>query len=629
MIRILLFDLDETLYAPQTGVMDRFRARVLHYMRTRLNLTAEEADALRRHYLKEYGTTLRGLQANDPIDPEEFLSFVHDLPLDDILAINPELDAVLAEIPQDKVVFTNASGEHAERVLALLGIRRHFARIVDVRDVEYESKPQPSAYRRVCELLGVRPEECLLVEDNVQNLRPAKDLGMVTVLVHDGHAYRDERVDFTIPRIEAIGAVVKQFVRGGFQMTIQGKFDGQWTTDWNGALAKRTERMQGSIIRELLKLTSLPDIISFGGGMPAPEAFPVRDFRDACGWILDHDPEGALQYGPTEGFPPLKDYLIEAMAKYEIPAVRDNVLFTNGSQQALDLIGRAFVNDGDTIITERPTYLGAIQAWNVYGPEFVTVPMDDDGMLMYDLEHALAANPGAKFIYVLPNFHNPAGTTLCFERRLRLVELAAQHGVFILEDDPYGQLRFEGEDITPIFTMHKENTIYLSTFSKTLAPGLRLGWIVAPERVITKLVQAKQGMDLHTSTLVQYLAYDICQRGLMRAHVRKIRELYRERRDAMLAAMQEHFPPEVKWTRPQGGLFLWARMPEYMDSEALLRVAVEEKVIFVPGSAFYPGGNDGRCCMRLNFSNATPPMIEEGIKRLGRAIKRMMAESQA
>jgi 2-aminoadipate transaminase len=410
-------------------------------------------------------------------------------------------------------------------------------------------------------------------------------------------------------------------------MGIQSEFDGQYTTDWSTALAERSERMKSSIIRELLKYTMIPGMISFAGGLPAPEAFPVRDFQDACSWVLGHDAEGALQYGPTEGFAPLKDYLVEAMSKYELPAGRHNVLFTNGSQQALDLIGRAFLDRGDKIITGRPTYLGAIQAWNVYGPEYVTVPLDDDGMRVDELEKALEANPTAKFIYVLPNFHNPAGTTLPLERRYRLVELAAKHGAFVIEDDPYGELRFEGEDIIPICALHKENTLYLSTFSKTLAPSLRLGWIVAPEEVIAKLVQAKQGTDLHTSNLVQYLAYDICQRGLIRAHVRKIRSVYRERRDAMLAAMEEHFPEGVTWTRPQGGLFLWARMPESLDATELLEIAVEELVAFVPGHAFYPGGNDGHCCMRLNFSYSSPEIIEEGIGRLGRAIKRLMDQA--
>jgi 2-aminoadipate transaminase len=409
-------------------------------------------------------------------------------------------------------------------------------------------------------------------------------------------------------------------------MVTQSRFDGRFTTNWEGALANRTSRMRSSIIRELLKYALQPDIISFAGGLPAPAAFPVRDFRDACDWILEHNAERVLQYGATEGLPQLKDYLIQIMRKYQIPAVRGNILFTNGSQQALDLIGRVFIDKGDKIITGRPTYLGAIQAWNVYGPEYLTVPLDEDGMQIDELENVIAANPDAKLIYVLPNFHNPAGTTLSLERRLRLVELAAQNDLFVVEDDPYGELRYEGQDIMPIFALHKENTIYLSTFSKTLAPGLRLGWIVAPESIMIRLIQAKQGADLHTSTLAQHLANDICQRGLLRAHTRKIREIYRQRRDAMLDAMERHFPPEVQWTRPLGGLFLWARMPECVDSQELLDVALEEKVAFVPGHAFYPGGGDGHCCMRLNFSYSPPDVIEEGIARLGRAIKRKLAQ---
>ncbi len=412
-------------------------------------------------------------------------------------------------------------------------------------------------------------------------------------------------------------------------MVDQSRFDGQWTTDWQAVLSTRANRMKSSAIRELLKVTMLPGVISFAGGLPAPEAFPVRDFRDAFEWVLEHEAEQALQYGPTEGYPPLKDFLIEAMAKYEIPAVRANILFTNGSQQALDLLGRAFINVGDTIVTGRPTYLGAIQAWDAYGPRYATVPLDDQGMRMDELEETLKANPGAKFIYVMPNFHNPAGTTMPLERRLRLVELAVEYGAFIVEDDPYGELRYEGQDVTPIEALHKENTIYMSTFSKTLAPGLRLGWIVAPERAMGKLVHAKQGMDLHTSSLIQHLAYDICQRGLLRVHVRKIRKIYRERRDLMLRCMEQHFPPEATWTRPQGGLFLWVQLPEDMDTQELLKFAIEEKVAFVPGYAFYPGGADGQCCMRLNFSNARPEMIEEGIKRLGRAIERYSAVVKA
>ena len=399
--------------------------------------------------------------------------------------------------------------------------------------------------------------------------------------------------------------------------------DGHVTTDWDAALARRNVRMRSSVIRELLKFTMEPDVISFAGGRPAPDAFPVRDFQDACAWVLSREPEVALQYGTTEGYPPLKQYLIEAMAKYNVPAVHSNLLFTNGSQQALDLLGKVFINSGDKIIVGLPTYLGAIQAWNVYGPDYIGVREEPDGMCLDDVQRVLETQPGVKFIYVLPNFHNPAGTTMCYGKRVRLVELAAKHGAFIIEDDPYGELRYEGDDIIPICAMHKENTIYMSTFSKTLAPGLRLGWIVAPEKVIGRLINAKQGADLNTSTLVQLVAYDICQRGLIRAHVRKVRKLYHERRDAMLAAMQEHFPAEVTWTRPQGGLFLWACMPECIDADNLLKVAIQERVAFVPGHAFYPPGfTEGRSCMRLNFSYCAPDIIREGIARLGRAVKR-------
>jgi 2-aminoadipate transaminase len=393
----------------------------------------------------------------------------------------------------------------------------------------------------------------------------------------------------------------------------------EWTTNWDDVMSKRSSRMRSSVIRELLKFTMLPDIISFAGGLPAPEMFPIREVKEACNYVLDHHGQEALQYGPTEGHPPLKEFLAESMQKYGIPAVPGNILMTNGSQQALDLIGRLFINNGDQVLTDAPTYLGAIQAWRVYKPQFVTVPLDDRGMNPDEVEKALKQNR-IKFIYVLPNFHNPAGTTIPYERRQRLVELAAHYGAFVVEDDPYGQLRFEGEDIPPLISMHKENVVYLSTFSKTLSPGIRLGWIVAPERVIARLVQAKQGADLHTGTFVQYIAHDIAERGILKRHVQRIRDVYRERRDLMLSAMEEHFPPGVTWTRPEGGLFLWVRMPDQMDSEALLELAVEEKVAFVPGSAFYPDDGGGRCCMRLNFSNARPEMIQEGIKRLVQAM---------
>ena len=405
-------------------------------------------------------------------------------------------------------------------------------------------------------------------------------------------------------------------------MTPKSPLDGQVTTNWDERFAERTQSMMGSIIREILKLALQPDIISFAGGMPAAELFLVREFEEACRYVLTHDGVRALQYGTSEGYPPLRQYLVEKMQEYDVPAEQENILIINGSQQALDLIGKMFINPGDVILTEGPTYLGAIQSFRAYQARFVTVPLDEDGIQTDKLEEVLERHP-VKFIYVLPNFHNPAGVTMALERRLKLVELAARYGVFIVEDDPYGELRFEGEDIAPLVVLHKENVLYLSTFSKTLAPGIRLGWIAAPSKIIAKLVQAKQGTDLHTSTFIQMVANDICQRGILRRHVKDIRKVYGERRDAMLAAMEKHFPPGVTWTRPQGGLFLWVQLPEHIDVSELLNVALQEKVAFVPGRAFYPN-EGGKNAMRLTFATASPEKIEEGIKRLGRAMGEAM-----
>jgi 2-aminoadipate transaminase len=418
--------------------------------------------------------------------------------------------------------------------------------------------------------------------------------------------------------------------KGGWEVILQMTdkvvaWDGQVTTEWDGAIAKRAERMKSSIIRETLKLMCTPGLISLAGGMPAPELFPVREFMEACRFVLEHDAVAALQYGVTEGYPPLKQYLVEKMRKYGVPAEEENVQIVNGSQQALDLIGKVFLNPGDTVLTDGPTYLGALQAWQAYEARFVTVPLDEDGTQVDLIEDVLKREP-VKLIYSLPNFHNPAGVTLSLERRRALVDLAARYGAFIVEDDPYGELRFEGEDITPLVVMHKENVVYLSTFSKTLAPGIRLGWISAPAKVIGRLVQAKQGADLHTSTFVQMVVNDICQRGFLRQHVKRIRETYKERCGVMLDAVERHFPPGVRWTRPQGGLFLWVTMPQGADSMALMRAAREQKVAFIPGTAFYPDPRDGRNALRLTFSNSSPEMIEEGIKRLGRALEQHLSQ---
>jgi 2-aminoadipate transaminase len=399
--------------------------------------------------------------------------------------------------------------------------------------------------------------------------------------------------------------------------------------DWSPRLAARTARMKGSAIRELLKLLEQPDVISFAGGMPAPEFFPLREIDEACRYIIHHEGSQAMQYSVTEGYGPLKEYLAAAMHEYGVPAVPDNVLLVNGSQQALDLIGKLFLDPGDTVITSRPTYLGAIQAWNAYQARYQTVSLDEDDMVVDEIEQAYRDTVSVtgrppKLVYVLPNFDNPAGTTLPLARRQRLAEVAARLDLVVVEDDPYGQLRFEGEDVAPLCTLIPERTIYLSTFSKTLAPGFRLGWIVCPEVLLQRFVQAKQGCDLHTSTFVQHVANDICQRGLLKPHVRRLREVYRERRDTMLDALAEFWPAECSWFRPQGGLFLWAWAPESIDAAEFLETALKEKVAYVPGVNFYPNEDGGYNAMRLNFSYCPPERIVEGVRRLGTALKKAL-----
>lgn len=409
------------------------------------------------------------------------------------------------------------------------------------------------------------------------------------------------------------------------------------TTPWNQRYALRIQGMGSSIIRELLKLTENPEIISFAGGLPAPEVFPVEAFRAAADRVLRKHGRQALQYSTTEGYTPLREWIADYMSKYGIEAGVDNILITSGSQQALDLIGRILINPGDCILTERPTYLGALQAWKAYQAAYTSVPIDDDGLQVDKLEEALCAGP--KFMYVLPNFQNPGGVTLPVARRKTLLEIADRYGVPIVEDDPYGELRYEGEHLPPLVVMDAKilnsrssqsngngsgfmrgNVIYTSTFSKTLAPGLRLAWIVAPTEVLQRCVMAKQGMDLHTSSFVQMMATEVLyQEGFYMQHVRTIRRVYGERRQLMLAALERCFPPGTHWTRPQGGLFLWVTLPKPLNTIELMPKAIANKVAYVPGTAFFPDGS-GHNTFRLNFSNATPEQIEAGIERLGKVL---------
>lgn len=403
-------------------------------------------------------------------------------------------------------------------------------------------------------------------------------------------------------------------------------------TPWEHRFAQRTQRMTSSAIRELLKLTEKPDIISFGGGMPAPEVFPIKEFEEACVRVLQTMGSQSLQYGSTEGVKTLRELIAQMSVRNHIDVTPENILITSGSQQALDLLGKILINPGDRILVESPTYLGALQAWAPYGAEYVTVPMDEHGMVTEAVEEALRSGP--KFIYVLPNFQNPTGVSLSLERRKKLIELADRYGVPVVEDDPYGQLRYEGESLPSVVILdgqlrangdscYRGNVIYLSTFSKILAPGIRLAWVVAPPEVITKLVQAKQGADLHTPTFNQLVAYEVAKTGFLDEHIKLIRKVYHERRDVMLGALDSYFPSGVEWTHPDGGLFLWVETPEAVDTTELLKEAVKENVAFVPGVSFFPSGG-GHNTMRLNFSNASPEKIRTGISRLGKVLQQVI-----
>ena len=401
------------------------------------------------------------------------------------------------------------------------------------------------------------------------------------------------------------------------------------TIRWDERYARRAQGLTGSAIRELLKLTEQPDFISLAGGLPAPESFPIAAIAAAAQTILHDRGAQALQYGATEGYRPLRELIARRLSNDIVTLTAENILITSGSQQALDLLGKVFLDIGDRVLVESPTYLAALQAWNSYEASYLEGPLDDAGLDPDRLEEQLRQTP--KFLYCVPNFQNPTGVTLSLERRQRLIALGAEHGVPIVEDDPYGALRFEGTTLPSLLTLagNTDNgaarrdlagVIYLSTFSKTLAPGLRVGWVAAPTAVIVRLALAKQGTDLHTGTLDQFIIHELLAGGQIEAGIGAIVARYRERRDVMLAALTEHFPQTARWTHPAGGMFLWVTLPPGADATEILLAAIEQGVAFVPGSAFYPNGG-GANTMRLNFSNASPARIVEGIARLGAVLR--------
>ncbi|RLF55032.1 MAG: aminotransferase [Thermoplasmata archaeon] len=396
--------------------------------------------------------------------------------------------------------------------------------------------------------------------------------------------------------------------------------------------SRRTKVMRPSEIRELLKLTQQPDIISFAGGLPNPDAFPIDEIQDITRRVLEEKGKLALQYGPTEGIRSLRETLANRCRKDGMDASSDNVLITTGSQQGLDVIGRIFLDPGDTIIVELPTYLGAINAFRAYEVNFEGIPLDKDGMridLLEDkIEDLKKKGITPKFIYVVPTFQNPAGVVMPESRRRKLVDIANEHDLLIIEDDPYGKLIYEGDFVRPIKSFDDEGrVIYLSTFSKILSPGFRLAWIVADEEIIRKLSIGKQALDLCSNTFAQYIANEFIESGYLDLHIMRIIEMYRPKRDRMMESIKKYFPEDTICHKPRGGMFAWVTLPGDIDTEEMFLDAIKEKVAYIHGKAFHVDGG-GASSMRLNFSYSSEELIEEGIKRLGKVIERKLKEAK-
>lgn len=390
---------------------------------------------------------------------------------------------------------------------------------------------------------------------------------------------------------------------------------------WSDRYAARMADVRSSAVRDLFAAATRPDVISLSGGMPEISRVPTDDVVRAATAALRESAIEALQYGSSEGRPRVRQIVVDLMAEIGVRLRPDDIIITAGAQQALDLIAKIFIDPGDTIICEGPTYLGALQAFSAYQPRIECVPMDDDGirtdLLAATLERL--GPRGAKFIYTIPNFQNPAGVTLVPSRRRELIELARAYDIPVIEDDPYGRLRFEGGHALPLRALD-DDVIYLGTFSKIFAPGLRLGWVTAPHPILGKFVLAKQAADLCGSAYAQATAERYFEGTRWRRTLQDLTRTYAERRDAMLEALAEHFPAEARWTVPEGGFFVWVEMPSFLDLKSILAEAVEHGVTYVPGDAFYPDGR-GRNCMRLAFCFAEPDAIREGIRRLAEVLE--------
>ncbi|HWV63179.1 MAG TPA: PLP-dependent aminotransferase family protein [Oxalicibacterium sp.] len=384
--------------------------------------------------------------------------------------------------------------------------------------------------------------------------------------------------------------------------------------------SRRAQQLQSSVIREILKVTMRPEIISFAGGLPSPETFPIERMKAAFDTVLSRQGKVALQYGPTDGYGPLREWIAQSLSTPDNRIAMEQVLMVSGSQQALDLLGKVLIDEGSKVLVETPSYLGALQAFSVYQPEFVSVPTDDDGLLPQEVDRIA---DGARLLYALPNFQNPTGRTMPVERRLQLVETCARLGLPLIEDDPYGALSYRNEPLPKMVTMNPDGVIYMGSFSKVLTPGIRLGYVVAPVPLIRKLEQAKQAADLHTSQLTQMVVYETIKDGFLSQHIPSIRTLYANQCQVMLDAMAEFFPAGVTWNKPEGGMFIWVKLPAHIDSMQLLDEAIEHHVAFVPGAPFYANEPE-KNTLRLSFVTVPPAKIREGVEKLAKLIAAKM-----
>jgi 2-aminoadipate transaminase len=380
--------------------------------------------------------------------------------------------------------------------------------------------------------------------------------------------------------------------------------------------SERAGQLQSSFIREILKITQRPEIISFAGGLPSPATFPVEHMKAAFDKVLSENGKTALQYGPTDGYPLLREWIANSLSTDSCKIMPEQVLMTSGSQQALDLLGKVLIDEGSRVLVETPSYLGALQAFSVYRPEFKSVATDDHGLVPSSIEPVAE---GARMLYALPNFQNPTGRSLSVERRVELVETCARLGIPLIEDDPYGALSYKGEPFPKMLNMNPDGVIYMGSFSKVLTPGIRLGYVVAPLPLVRRLELAKQAADLHTAQLTQMVVYEVIKDGFLERHIPEIRTLYANQCQAMLDAMAASFPPAVTWTKPEGGMFIWVTLPKHIDAMKLLDQAIAAKVAFVPGAPFY--ANDAETnTLRLSFVTVPPERIREGIAILAKLI---------